>query len=695
MIVSNYSNFSISSWESYKTTRLWSLTNGDDIKTVYVKFKDSLGNESAVYSDNIIMDTSDPTGTITINNGDSTTENQTVTLSIYAEKEESVAISVYESVYGTIDNDITIMMISDYSDFRGGEWEGYSTTKTWTLPIGDGTKTVYVRFADSLGNESEIYSDSIILDTANPTGSISINNGAISTNTVNVTLNISALDANGVGQMMISNTFGFNSAAWETYAATRTWTLTTGDGTKTIYIKFKDNLGKESAVYTSTIILQTPSKQSSSPSSESQYTSAEQDELINKLPEEIVKILEIKVDGATIKAKLQPVVQGTLAKTMLTDNLIQKILFAQEQTIDETKETNDTQTQLKVIIAIPNEEKITEAQTTISVSVMYAIKSKGIEQIEISSAIATIKMPTEAIDMSNAATLSIRVKQADKEKDLTTEQKNTVGNKIVYDISATVEKNDGAKESIHNLNEEVYIKIPYELKPEEDPEMITAFLVDENGNIENKSGKYDEPTKMVIFASRHFSKYIIKQNKITFTDIQEGTPLKRQIEVMAAKGIVKGTVDSKFAPDASVTRAEFAALLVRPFNFESDSAKCNFTDIKEDKWFYREVAIAVKAGIIKGYQDGTFRPNEKISRQDMAVMLARTAKLCKGCVAPGNPNEYLDFADNADIQGYAKDLLALTVKYGIINGKSDKKFDPYSNATRAEAAKVIYELFNK
>lgn len=258
MIISNYPDFSMASWESYNTTRGWSLTNGDDIKTVYIKYKDTLGNESAVYSDNIILDTSDPTGTISINNGASTTDNLTVVLSVYAQKEESVAISVYESIYGSIDNNITHMLISNYPDFAGASWEPYSDTKNWTLTAGDGTKTVYIRFADSLGNESQAYSDSIILDTANPTGSININNGAGTTSSKDVILNISATDANGVGQMMISNYPDLEGAGWETYAPTKPWTLFSGNGEKTVYIKFRDNIGKESIIYSDTIILNIP-----------------------------------------------------------------------------------------------------------------------------------------------------------------------------------------------------------------------------------------------------------------------------------------------------------------------------------------------------------------------------------------------------------------------------------------------------
>ena len=261
MIISNYSDFAGSGWESYTTTKNWPLTNGDGIKTVYIKYKDTQGNESAVYSDNIILNTTSPTGTIAINSESAVTDNTLITLSISAQK-ETVTVSVYDSVYGevcqTIQPNIELMKISDLIDMSTGSWEPYTTTKAWTLTGEDGTKNLYIKFKDSLGNESNTYSDSIILDTQAPTGTITINSGLESTLDQTVTLSIYASDTNGIGQMMISNYPDFNGAGWEIYATIKTWTLTDANGTKIVYIKYKDAVGKESTVYTNTITLNVP-----------------------------------------------------------------------------------------------------------------------------------------------------------------------------------------------------------------------------------------------------------------------------------------------------------------------------------------------------------------------------------------------------------------------------------------------------
>jgi len=236
-------NPSWSSWEPYATSKSWTLISGDGTKTVYVQFKDSVGNVSETYSDTIILDRTSPTGSISINGGAAYTNSQSV----------SLELSASDNLSG-----VPRMMIANSSSFAGTSWEGYATTKSWTLTSGDGTKTVYVQFKDSAGNVSETYSDTIILDGTPPTGSISINSGAAYTNSRSVSLELSASDnLSGVPRMMIANSSSFAGTSWEGYATTKFWTLTSADGKKKVYVKFKDGTGNVSGIYSDEIILDT------------------------------------------------------------------------------------------------------------------------------------------------------------------------------------------------------------------------------------------------------------------------------------------------------------------------------------------------------------------------------------------------------------------------------------------------------
>lgn len=140
-----------------------------------------------------------------------------------------------------------------------------STNEDFTCSLtglSEGTYNVYIRTYDT--NSSYTYSSNykhatFAYDTQAPSsGSISINNGATYTSSKNVTLTIIGTDAvSGVTQMMISNSSGFSGASWESYATSKAWSLTSGDGTKTVYIKFKDGVGNESSTYSDSIILDT------------------------------------------------------------------------------------------------------------------------------------------------------------------------------------------------------------------------------------------------------------------------------------------------------------------------------------------------------------------------------------------------------------------------------------------------------
>ncbi len=226
--------------EAYATTKTWTLAPGDGTKTVYVKFKDSAGYWSTAYSDTIVLDTVLPTGAMTINNAANYTNTSSVTLSLSASDANGLSQMQFS-------NDNTTWSFA----------ETYATTKTWTLAAGDGTKTVYVKFKDNAGNWSAAYSDTIILDTTFPAGSITINSGNNYTNSTSVTLTVSATDSgSGVSSMQFSND-GTTWSTAEAYATTKIWMLASSDGIKMVYAKFNDNAGNWSAAHSDTIILDT------------------------------------------------------------------------------------------------------------------------------------------------------------------------------------------------------------------------------------------------------------------------------------------------------------------------------------------------------------------------------------------------------------------------------------------------------
>ncbi len=160
------------------------------------------------------------------------------------------------------------------------------------------------------------------------------------------------------------------------------------------------------------------------------------------------------------------------------------------------------------------------------------------------------------------------------------------------------------------------------------------------------------------------------------------------IEYMYKKGIINGKSADSFAPNDMITRAEYIKLLAESFFPNDFGTGISFTDVPTDSWFYPYVAIGVKNGITFGKNDGSFGANEPINRQDMAVMLARAAKIA---ISEG----FADFSDIGSVSDYAKGYVSALYNMGIVNGMGDGTYQPMSTATRAQAAVMIYNYLTK
>ena len=158
------------------------------------------------------------------------------------------------------------------------------------------------------------------------------------------------------------------------------------------------------------------------------------------------------------------------------------------------------------------------------------------------------------------------------------------------------------------------------------------------------------------------------------------------ITALSDKDIVNGMSERKFAPNDMVLREQFAKMLVAAIGADNLEYKNHFNDVPDDEWYCRYVNIAFEMGIVKGIGDGKFGVESEITRQDMAVMLYNTILY----VGNNLTTNSLSFADESEISDYAKNAVSGLCGINVINGYEDGSFRPLGNATRAEAACVIY-----
>ncbi|MGI6307778.1 MAG: S-layer homology domain-containing protein [Dethiobacteria bacterium] len=163
------------------------------------------------------------------------------------------------------------------------------------------------------------------------------------------------------------------------------------------------------------------------------------------------------------------------------------------------------------------------------------------------------------------------------------------------------------------------------------------------------------------------------------TDIA-GHWAEANIKALVVKDAITGYPDQTFKPNNNITRAEFATVLVKAFELESKTGKV-FNDTA-GHWAKDAIATAAGHGIVNGYSDTTFGPNDNITREQMAVMIVKAAQLAETTDVPA-------FNDCSKIADWAQQAVAAASASGIINGYPDNTFRPQGQATRAEAATVI------
>ena len=173
-----------------------------------------------------------------------------------------------------------------------------------------------------------------------------------------------------------------------------------------------------------------------------------------------------------------------------------------------------------------------------------------------------------------------------------------------------------------------------------------------------------------------------------FTDIA-GHWAKDDIEAMVALGVVSGVTETTFEPDRSVTRAEFATLIAKALKLNGTTSE-DFADVLSGEWYYTFVHTAASAGLIAGY-DGYFRPDDPITREEMAVVLAKAYALRGGAVLSGGIEK---FADRDEIADWAYASVDTVTTAGLISGMTPTTFVASSYTTRAQAVSVLRRLLN-
>lgn len=220
-----------------------------------------------------------------------------------------------------------------------------------------------------------------------------------------------------------------------------------------------------------------------------------------------------------------------------------------------------------------------------------------------------------------------------------------------------------------------------------------TIKINQNGGYSVSSGSFSSSIKLK--TNKHMESTdnsitnVHQGNIVNFNDISDVLWANEAIISLYENGIIKGTSETTFSPNANITRADFIILLIRKLGLNANFSE-NFEDVSSTMYYYQDVGIAKALDIAVGVGENRFNPHENISRQDMFVLAYRA--LLKSNKIDGVESETLErFIDKEQIDDYAKNALSALANNEYIQGNNGY-INPQNKATRAEAVVFIYRL---
>ncbi|QOS81866.1 S-layer homology domain-containing protein [Paenibacillus sp. JNUCC31] len=240
-----------------------------------------------------------------------------------------------------------------------------------------------------------------------------------------------------------------------------------------------------------------------------------------------------------------------------------------------------------------------------------------------------------------------------------------------------------------------YIALPEGIDPNR---ITTGVIVNPDGNI------FHVPTVVTKIDNRYYAlindlrssgSYSVIWNPQDFEDARTHWG-KMDVNNIAARLDLKGNGDNTFSPDRSVTRSEFAEIVVNGLGLMAqDAPQVHFPDVSPSDWYRNSVAIASDFDIVTGYDDGYFKGSQQITREQGFAMVARAYRLIQSGDVPNQEqiaSELARYEDAADVSSWAREDVAQLIQAGIIQGNGPEVLSPKASMTRAEVTALIARM---
>jgi len=233
-----------------------------------------------------------------------------------------------------------------------------------------------------------------------------------------------------------------------------------------------------------------------------------------------------------------------------------------------------------------------------------------------------------------------------------------------------------------------------------DPGKITTgIVVDPDGTVRHV------PTRITLINGRYFavinslsnSIYSVVWHPKQFKDVEKHWA-KEAVNEMGSRMVISGADNGMFEPDRDITRAEFAAIIVRALGLKPGMGSNPFKDVDNSQWYAGYVKTAAVYNLITGDTNGNFGPDDRITREQAMTMIARAMSITKlnaGLQSDETARILAKYTDGGNVSGYAQSSIAQCIITGVISGRTDAVIAPKNYITRAEVAVIVERLLKK
>ncbi|MBP1924339.1 hypothetical protein J2Z76_000192 [Sedimentibacter acidaminivorans] len=535
------------------------------------------------------------------------------------------------------------------------------------------TTTINVKRADSISNDADLSGVSISSGTLSPEFNAAIINytANVSQSTTSVTITPTAIVSSSA--IKVNNILVISGQSSEA--------INLNVGTNTILVE----VTSEDGIATKTITINVTRASASSSKSTTKP-----------------KNTNVLVNGVAINAGISEIYKdksGRTITTFIVDNNIIKNKLEEEGT--------------GAIVTIPASSK--------SDIIIGQLNGQTIKDMEASDAILEVKtdnvsysLPASQIDIDSVSKLmlakidlkdiKVNVSISNPTQDKVNIVEDTANKNhyqiVVKPVQFEITCVSGDK-TIEVSKFKGYVERTIAIPDGIDPSKITT------GVVLNHDGTFTHvPTSIIEINGKYCAKinsltnsiYTLIYSPTKFLDM-DGHWAEEDVNDMGSRLVVSGVNGEIFNPNSDITRAEFATILVRGLGLmSSETNEIVFQDVNKIDWYYNSVSIAYEYGIVTGTGDKNFNPNNKMTREEAMVMIARAMEVTKkiNMTLDSEKIENLlgNYTDSCELSSWAKDSAAFCIDNDIITG-NNSKLSAKENITRAETATVVRRLLKK